>query len=383
MTTPTTTTTTNAMNAVDVSSSTPTATPPPDVEIEAVADKLFADLLGATNTYATAIGAALGWYEALAQSTGLTSTELADNTTSDERYAREWLEQQTLAGYVAVQDATAAAADRRYTISPATAEVFVNPDSLAFMAPLAQLVTALGSNLDHLIEAYRTGDGFGWHQHGDGARCGQAEANRPLYVHLLGQEYLAAIDDVHHALSNGGRVADVGCGFGWSSIGVAQAYPKATVDGFDIDAPSVERATANAIEAGVADRVSFRAADVGTVEAAGYDVALALECVHDMPDPVSVLAAMRSMVKPGGAVIVMDERVGETFTGEPDPIEHLLYGFSLLCCLPDGRNAEQSVATGTIMRPETLEGYARDAGFSGLEILPLENDFFRFYRLEF
>ena len=100
-----------------------------------------------------------------------------------------------------------------------------------------------------------------------------------------------------------------------------------------------------------------------------------------MANPVSVLAAMKHIVKPAGTVIVMDERVGEHFTGEPDPVEEMMYGFSLISCLPDGRNAAESVATGTVMRPSTRERYATDAGFSSIDVLPIDNDFFRFYHL--
>ena len=350
-------------------------------EVEAMAEKVFGDLLGALSTSAISIGVALGWYEALAGARPLTSTELAVATDSDERYAREWLEQQAVSGYVTVVDADAGPLDRRFSLSPAAAEVLADRSSLSYMAPFPALVSAVNRSLDELIEVFRTGAGYGWHEHGDGARCGQGEANRPLFLQLLGQEYLASIPSVDEALRAGGRVADIGCGLGWSSIGVAQAYPRATVDGYDIDGPSVEMATANAAEAGVADRVRFEATDAGEVSVDRYDLVMALECVHDMPDPVSVLSAMRAMVKPDGTVLIMDERVGERFTGERDPVEEMFYGFSLLCCLADGRNAPTSVATGTVMRAPTLERYAVEAGFDGIEILPLENDFFRFYRL--
>lgn len=353
----------------------------PDQTAEAVADRVFADLLGAMSTYATTIGVTLGWYDALAGGDPLTAAELAAATDTDERYAQEWLEQQTVSGYLDVVDATRPAADRRFTMTRAAAEVLTDRSSLAYMAPFPGLATALGHNLEEVIDAYRTGAGFGWHQHGDGARCGQAEANRPMFLQLLGQDYLASIPAVDAALRGGGTVADVGCGLGWSSIGVARAYPSARVDGYDIDAPSIERARTNAAESDVADRVRFHTVDVAEVQADGYDVVLALECVHDMADPVSVLEAMRRMVKPGGTVIVMDERVGECFTGEPDPVEQLMYGFSLICCLPDGRNAPESVATGTVMRQPTLERYATEAGFSAVDALPIDNDFFRFYEL--
>ena len=346
-----------------------------------IADKVFSDLLGAMSTYATSIGVTLGWYDALASAETLTSTELATETDTDERYAREWLEQQVVTGYLHVVDADVAAADRRFSISPKAAEVLTDRTSVDYMGAFPGLTTALGRNLDKVVMAFRTGDGVGWHEHGDAARCGQAEANRPMFLNLLGQEYLASIPAVDEALRSGGKVADVGCGLGWSSIGIALAYPEARVDGYDIDGPSIDRARAYAVEAGVADRVTFHTVDVGQLEVQDYDLVLALECVHDMADPVSVLASMRRMAKADGTVIVMDERVGERFTGEPDPVEQFMYGFSLICCLPDGRNAPESVATGTVMRPATFEGYAIEAGFSGVDILPIENDFFRFYDL--
>lgn len=259
--------------------------------------------------------------------------------------------------------------------------ILTDRDNLAYMAPFPGFVASLGRSLSDVTDAYRTGAGFGWHQHHHGARSGQAEANRPMFLNLLGQQYLASVPAVDAALRNGGAVADIGCGLGWSSIGIAQAYPDARVDGYDIDAPSVEQARINAADAGVSDRVHFHHVDAADIDAESYDVVLALECVHDMADLVSVLAAMKRIVKPSGTVIVMDERVGEQFTGLPDPIEQFMYGFSLICCLPDGRNAPESVATGTVMRQSTFERYAQQAGFSAVDVLPIDNDFFRFYEL--
>lgn len=181
----------------------------------------------------------------------------------------------------------------------------------------------------------------------------------------------------------GARVADVGCGAGWSSIALARAYPEATVDGFDVDQPSVELAAANAALAEVDDRVGFRALDVATLdEDESYDAVFAFECVHDMPHPVDVLAAMRRMVRPDGIVVVMDEAVADNLQVPRDEVERLMYGFSLLVCLPDGKSSPDSAATGTVMRPAVLTGYAREAGFDTVEVVPTGGfGFFRFYRL--
>jgi SAM-dependent methyltransferase len=182
---------------------------------------------------------------------------------------------------------------------------------------------------------------------GPDARKGQAAANRPFFMGPLIKEVLPAIPEIDAALRAGGRVADIGCGLGWSSIGIATGYPEARVDGFDVDVPSIERARQFAEEAGVADRVT---------------------------------SSLR-LVRPGGTVLVVDEKVAETFTAPGDEVERLMYGYSLTCCLPDASSTEPSARTGTVMRPATLERYAREAGFAGLTVLPIDHDFFRFYLL--
>ena len=154
------------------------------------------------------------------------------------------------------------------------------------------------------------------------------------------------------------------------------------VDAIDVDGASIEAATRNIAERGLQNRVTARCVDAAQLAGTEtYDLVMALECIHDMGDPVSVLAAMRRLAADTGTVIVMDERVGEAFTGEPDDVEQIMYGFSLTCCLADGKCHPHSVETGTVMRPDTLEAYAIDAGFAGIEVLPIDNDFFRFYAL--
>ncbi|SFF02911.1 class I SAM-dependent methyltransferase [Blastococcus tunisiensis] len=347
----------------------------------ALGDRLVAAVIGAFETAAVDLGARLGWYRALADAAA-TPPELAARTGSDARYAREWLEQQAVAGYLTVDDVAAAPDVRRYTLPEEHRAVLVDELDPAFAAPLARAAMAFTRNVPRLAEVYRTGDGLSWAEMGSDAREAQAGANRPFFAGPLVTEVLPAIPAVDAVLRAGGRVADVGCGFGWSALGIAGGYPAARVDGFDVDAPSIEAARRNAVDAGLDGRARFTVADVGTLAGErAYDLVAAFECVHDMPDPVAVLAAMRAMVRPGGTVLVVDEKVADTFTAPGDEVERLMYGYSLTCCLPDGRSTTPSVATGTVMRPAVLEGYARAAGFSGLEVLPVEHDVFRFYRL--
>jgi len=360
------------------------ASPEPSEEAEAFAEQVFAAVLAAQRIQAIDLGDRLGWYRALAAAGPLTAAELAARTGSHARYAREWLEHQAVCGYVTVDDAAAAPDERRFSLPAAHAAVLADPDSLVHLAPLARFVGACGLQLDRMAEAYRTGDGVSWAELGDDARRAQAAANRPLFLHRLGQELLPSAPDLHAFLGDARRIADVGCGFGWSSIGLARTYPGAAVDGYDVDGPSVAAARANASAEGLDHRVRFHLADAG--DASGlledaYDAVFAFECVHDLPDPVAVLSAMREMVAEGGAVIVMDERVEDRFAAPAGEVEQLMYGYSIMCCLGDCMSHQPSAETGTVMRAETLTRYARRAGFEAVEVLPIEDDFFRFYRL--
>jgi 2-polyprenyl-3-methyl-5-hydroxy-6-metoxy-1,4-benzoquinol methylase len=346
---------------------------------DALTERLFGAVLATMDLHAVYLGDRLGYYRALGAGP-LTSAELAEHTGTAERYAREWLEQQAVTGILDTNpevDAT----QRRYTLPPAHVAPLVDVVDLGHVAPFARATIGFVKQVDHLLEAFRSGGGVSWDQLGTDAREGQAGANRPLFLGPLGQEYLPSIPDVDAVLRAGGRVADVGCGFGWSSIGIALAYPDVTVDGYDVDTPSIEAARRNAREAGVDDRVRFHAVDAATVDAGTYDAVFAFECIHDLPDPVGVLAAMRRLAGDVGAVVVMDERVAETFTAPGDEVERLMYGYSLMCCLADGMAHQPSAGTGTVMRPSTLRRYAVEAGFADVEILDIANDFFRFYRL--
>ena len=176
---------------------------------------------------------------------------------------------------------------------------------------MARMVGGLGKHLDALVDAYRSGGGVSWAEFGEDAREGQGGANRPLFLGALPREYLPSIPEVAAVLSAAAGSPTSAAGSAGPSIGIALAHPAVTVDGYDVDAPSIEAARANAVEAGVADRVHFSTDDIAGVRGR-YDLVTAFECIHDMPDPVSVLAAMRRLAEPDGVVLVMDENVAET-----------------------------------------------------------------------
>jgi ubiquinone/menaquinone biosynthesis C-methylase UbiE len=344
---------------------------------DALAERIFAAAIGSFEIAGVYLGDRLGWYRTLAGDGPATPDELAARTGTDARYAREWLEQQAAGGILAVD------AERRFSLPDAHAAVLAQPESISLMAPLARMVTAAMGQLPALVDAYRTGAGIGWEAYGADMREGQAAFNRPAITHLLGTEWLPGVPDLDERLRSDppARIADVGCGEGWSSIAIARAYPKARVVGIDLDAPSIDAGREHAVAAGVSSRVELRHGDAAALEDGPYDAALIIEAVHDMSDPVPVLRAIRNALADGGSLIVADERVAETFAPPADDVERFMYGWSITTCLPDGRSRQPSVATGTVMRPDTLRRYAADAGFADVEILPIENDFFRFYRL--
>ena len=346
---------------------------------DALAERLFGALLGTVDILSIFLGDRLGWYRSLADDGPATASELATRTGTHPRYAREWLEQQAVTGLLAV-DVDGDAETRRFAIPAATAEVLTDATSLNYLAPFGRMFAAVGPSLPRLLDAYRTGGGVSWEQLGVDAREAQADGNRPWYDSQLAPA-LAGVPNVHEALARpGARILDVGCGGGWSTIALKRAYPDAAVTGIDIDAPSVDLARGNAAAAGV--EVDFRHGDAADLGDASYDVAFAFECVHDMPRPVEVLGAVHRALTDDGFMVVMDEAVADAFAPDGDDMERIMYGFSLLVCLPDGMSSQPSAGTGTVMRPSVLRGYAVEAGFGDLEVLPIEGfGFWRFYRL--
>jgi 2-polyprenyl-3-methyl-5-hydroxy-6-metoxy-1,4-benzoquinol methylase len=178
------------------------------------------------------------------------------------------------------------------------------------------------------------------------------------------------------------RVADVACGQGRSSIELARAYPKVRVDGIDSDHASIERARENLAGSGVEDRVTFHEVDAADAGLRGqYDLVTIFEALHDMSYPVEVLRAARGLLADGGVVLIGDERTEDDYTAPASETERLFYGFSVFHCLPVGMVGEGAAGTGTVIRAETVRRYANEAGFASCEVLPIENDFWRFYLL--
>jgi 2-polyprenyl-3-methyl-5-hydroxy-6-metoxy-1,4-benzoquinol methylase len=355
-----------------------------DARRDALVERLFSSALGAMDLLCVYVGDQLGLYRALADNGASTSTELATAAGIHERYAREWLEQQAMAGILETPDPDASDADRRYELPAGHDEALLEADSLNSIAPLAQSVVACTLPVHALLDAFRTGGGVPYADYGADMHEGQARFTQPLFNNLLATEWLPAVTAIHDRLSADppARVADVACGLGRSSIAIARGYPKVTVDGIDLDDASIARAQELLGGTGVEDRVTFRCQDAADPELSGrYDLVTIFEALHDMSHPVDALRAARGLLAPGGHVLVADELTAERFALDAGDVERLYYGFSVLHCLPVGMVGENPAGTGTVFRESTLRGYAAEAGFSRVEVAPVVNDLWRFYLL--
>ncbi len=351
---------------------------------EALAERLFGATLGALELFSVYLGSELGLYRRLAEDGPLTVAELAERAGIAPRYAREWLEQQAVAGLLETDGAEDAQL-RRFALPAEHAPVLVQADHEAHVAPFGHLLAGIGGVLPQVVEAYRTGGGVPYAAYGSAFRHGQGHINRPAFTHDLPTTWLAAMPDVVGRLESAphARVADVGCGQGWSAVAIAEAYLDVHVDGFDLDPASIADARRYAAEAGVDGRVRFVEADADALAAHGaYDLVLVLEALHDLARPVDALRAARAALAPGGAVLVADEGVAETFTAPGDELERMMYGWSVTHCLPTQMVEEPSAALGTVLRPGTVRELAAEAGFARAEVLPVDGGFFRLYRLD-
>jgi len=318
------------------------------------------DEVGATlNTALVVMGDRLGLYHALAGAGPLSPAELAERTSTAERYVREWLNAQAAGGYVEYDPDSG-----RYTLPPEQAVALTEPDSPAYLPGLFQ--TALGSLADSakIAEAARTGAGFGWHEHVHDVHEGCERFFRPGYNAHLISDWLPALDGVAAKLERGALVADVGCGHGASTILMAQAFPNSTFAGSDYHDGSVGTARRRAQQAGVAGRVSFETALAAAYPGTGYDLVTMFDCLHDMGDPVGAARHVRGTLKPDGTWMIVEPHAGDRVEENLNPVGRAYYGFSTLLCTPASLSQEVGLALGAQAGEARIRDVVTAAGFT-------------------
>ena len=255
----------------------------------------------------------------------------------------------------------------------------IDGTDLAHVSPLADMVAGVGHVLDLVATSYRNGTGVPYSDYGAAFRDGQAGINRPAFTHDLVESWVnGSVPDIVGRLREGGAIADLGCGAGWSTIALAEGFPNARVVGFDSDTASIVDARRNAGET----EVTFKDVDAANLAEEGpFDLVVMLEVLHDLSQPEAVLAQARSALDEGGALLVADEKVAASFHAPGDEMERMMYGWSVVHCLPASMAEPDSAAIGTVLRESLVKEMAAAAGFSGVETPDIDGGFFRLYVL--
>jgi 2-polyprenyl-3-methyl-5-hydroxy-6-metoxy-1,4-benzoquinol methylase len=330
--------------------------PVDETRLHAFLGRALSDLGGALSATLVLIGDQLGLYKALARS-AMTAAELAAATDTSERYVREWLGNQAAGGYVDYD-----AGSDRYSLNPEQALCMADPDSPVDVPGAYSIVEAVFHAMERTREDFRSGAGMEWGEHHSCLFHGTERFFRAGYnAHLLG-EWLPALDGVVDRLRTGGKVADVGCGHGASTLLMARAFPASTFIGYDYHGPSIEVARRHAREAGI-DNARFEVAEAAGYTDRDFDLIAFFDCLHDMADPAGAARHACQALKPVGTCMLVEPLAGDTVASNLNPVGRLYYGASAQICVPVSL-ARNGPALGAQAGEARLGALMRDAGFS-------------------
>ena len=326
-------------------------------KLNAFMGRFVGDIGAAMHAGTVLLGDQLGLYKALAAGP-MSAEQLARATQTDARYVREWLSAQAASGYVEYD----AAADH-FHMTEEQVFALATEGSPAFIPGAFQVVLGALRSVPRLAGVFRTGLGYGWHEHDAMLFQGTERFFRPGYAANLVSSWIPALDGLDTKLESGARVADVGCGHGASTVLMAQAYPKASFVGFDYHAPSIEWARKAAAEAGVADRVTFEVAAAKNFPGKDYDLVAFFDCLHDMGDPVGASRHVRAALKPDGCWMIVEPFANDALQDNLNPVGRLYYSASTLVCTPASKSQEVGLALGAQAGEKRLRGVVTEGGF--------------------
>ena len=321
--------------------------------------RFVGDLGAALSAALVVIGDRLGLYRAMSDGRPVSAEELAERTGTDARYVREWLSNQAAGGYVTYNPG-----QRAFSLTPEQAYALAQENSPAFVPGAFQLATALVKDEPKITEAFRTGNGVGWHEHNHDLFTGTERFFRPGYVANLVSSWIPALDGVQARLEAGALVADVGCGHGASTILMAEAFPRSEFVGFDYHRASIEHAREAAAKAAVDDRVSFEVTPAKQYPCDGYDLVCMFDCLHDMGDPVGAAAHVLSTLAPDGTWLIVEPYAGDRLEDNLNPVGRVYYGGSTLVCTPASRDQEVGLALGAQAGEARLRDVVTTGGFT-------------------
>lgn len=319
--------------------------------------RFVSDLAATEAAGSVVVGHRLGLYHALAQGP-VTPEQFAERTGCHTRYLTEWLRGQAAGGYVTYDPSTG-----EFSLTEEQAFCLADSNgpnvSAAFLVALGMLRAE-----PQITEAFRTGAGFGWHEHHDDVFVGCDAFYRPGYVAELVQNWIPALDGVDAKLAAGARVADLGCGLGSSSVLLAEAYPRTTVVGSDYHAESIELAHKKAAEAGVSDRVSFEVATAQTFTGSEFDLVTMFDCLHDMGDPLGAARRVHEALAPDGTWLLVEPFAADKVEDNFNPVGRLYYSGSTFLCVPNGLSQPGGHALGAQAGEAAIREVTADAGFT-------------------
>lgn len=324
--------------------------------------KFVGDLGATMSAGSVVIGEKLGLYKAMGNpNERVSAKELADRTHTNERYVREWLNNQAAGGYVEYD-----AAGDRYFMTDEQAFVLTDEESAAYLPGAFILATAALQATPKIIERFQTGEGLGWHEHHEDLFCGTELFFRSGYgVHLI-NEWIPSLDGVEEKLRSGAKVADVGCGHGASTILMAKAFPNSEFYGFDYHDKSIETASKKAVDAEVSDRVKFEVAKSKEYPGNDYDFVTFFDCLHDMGDPVGAASHVHKTLKEDGTWMIVEPFANDRTEDNLNPVGRVYYSASTLICTPASLSQEVGLALGAQAGEQRLRNVAMEAGFSSL-----------------
>jgi len=316
-----------------------------------------ADLGATMATGNVVVGHRLGLYRNLVGAPAAPQ-ELARRTGTDPRYVAEWLRGQAAGGYVTYDPAT-----EQFSLTEEQAYALADPDGLYLPGAFVLALGALRAE-SQITDAFRTGAGMGWHEHHEDVFSGCEMFFRPGYVANLVSSWIPALDGVAGKLAAGGRVADVGCGHGASTVLLAQAYPKAKILGSDYHHASIDIARKRAADAGVADRARFEVASAQTFSGTGYDLIATFDCLHDMGDPLGAARHTRQALERDGTWLIVEPLAGDTLADNLNPVGRIYYSFSTFVCVPNARSQPGGHALGAQAGEAAIRQVTEQAGFT-------------------
>ena len=316
------------------------------------------DLGGASSVGLVRIGSALGLYRTLHEKGPISVRELAETTALSERYLREWLSHQAASRYVDYDPAT-----ERFSLPPEHAAVFADENSAVYMADAFECVAAYIDNQPAVQKAFKTGQGVGWGNQSGCLFCAVARFFRPGYNANIIDKWLPSLEGVLEKLEGGAKVADVGCGHGYSTVMMAQAFPNSEFIGFDFHAASIDEAWRHAQEHGVGDNLRFEVAAAKEFSGDNYDLVTCFDCLHDMGDPVGAAKHIHRSLRPDGSWMIVEPFAHDALEDNINPVGRLYYAASTLVCVPASLDQEVGTALGAQAGERRLREVALSGGF--------------------